>query len=241
MCDSACRFFLGLEVEIGLLTRAYKSALPTAILSILIPFACGAGIAQWVATMDDNKSADLGFTLFLGVAFSFTAFPVLARILSSNRMLATPLGIQALSCAAIDDVLAWCTLALALSLAQGGSALQGLYTALIAVGFILFLIFAMRPLFAWAHRKRLAKNDEMNKTFIASIFLMLCVASWFAQIIGIHAFFGAFAFGIICVPKEGVLHVELAHRLELLIVEFLLPRTKHTNTLSSLSAWNCDR
>lgn len=62
---------------------------------------------------------------------------------------------------------------------------------------------------------------------------MLCVSSWFAQIIGIHAFFGAFAFGIICVPKEGILHVELAHRLELLIVEFLLPRPRtHPSTHS---------
>jgi Kef-type K+ transport system membrane component KefB len=108
-----------------------------------------------------------------------------------------------LSCAAIDDVLAWCTLALTLSYASGGSPINGLYTALIAIGFVLVLVFVVRRVIAYIHQRLIEQNDEMNKTFIATIFFLLCISSWFAEIAGIHAFFGSFAFGAM-VPKVSV-------------------------------------
>lgn len=64
----------------------------------------------------------------------------------------SPTLLQALSCAAIDDVLAWCVLALASSFAKSGSALLGLYTTLLAAAYVLVMIGILRPLLALLHR-----------------------------------------------------------------------------------------
>ena len=79
---------------------------------------------------------------------SFTAFPVLARILASANLLASPIGLMALSTAAIDDVMAWCVLAVVLAYSAGGDVLAGVYTALITIGFVAVQILVVRPLMA---------------------------------------------------------------------------------------------
>ena len=45
------------------------------------------------------------FLMFVGVAVSITAFPVLARILTDQNLMQTRVGLIALSSAAVDDVL----------------------------------------------------------------------------------------------------------------------------------------
>ena len=123
--------------------------LSLAVSSIVAPFGIGLGLASWLWTVDPPTDPAVTFTtfsLFLGTALSFTAFPVLARILSSANLLASPIGLMALSTAAIDDVMAWCVLAVVLAYSAGGSALLGVYTALIAIGFVAFLVVVVGPL-----------------------------------------------------------------------------------------------
>jgi hypothetical protein len=75
-----------------------------------------------------------------------------SRLASNFHILSFSYKKKALGAAAIDDLLAWCTLALALSYASGGSPINGLYTALIAIGFVLVLIFPVRKLLLWVLR-----------------------------------------------------------------------------------------
>jgi Kef-type K+ transport system membrane component KefB len=94
--------------------------------AILFPFLCGALASFWLYDVNGNDNVDrLAFILFLGSAMSFTAFPVLASILQSSRLLANPLGVLTISCAAIDDVTAWCVLAIASSFARSSDPVQG--------------------------------------------------------------------------------------------------------------------
>src|SRR6185503_13056558 len=88
---------------------------------------------------------------FLGVSMSVTAFPVLARILTDRRMQKTPLGVLALTCAAVDDVTAWCLLAFVVSIAKatGESALA---TLALTTLFIAFVLVVLQPLLARAVR-----------------------------------------------------------------------------------------
>ena len=236
-------FFLGLEVDIALLTRNWRAAAPVAITSIIIPFGAGVGISFWFYNIEPTTADQTTFLLFMGTSFSFTAFPVLARLLTSFRLLDAGVGVHTLSIAAIDDVLAWCVLAITLSYAGGGSAVQGVYTMLLVIAFVLVVVFIARPFLMWAglfFAKRTAAAqakgpgaEEFSRDYVALLFFLLACASIWTEIIGVHAFFGAFAFGV-AVPKsldlyahEGIEHyglVEyLAPKIELLVVEFFLP------------------
>ena len=223
-------FFLGLELDPSLFTRYYKSAGPIAIVSVLVPFSLGCALSPLLYTVEDTKADHSTYTLFMGTSLAFTAFPLLARILTAFRLLGTPFGEHVLSIAAIDDVLAWCTLALTLSYAGGATAANGVYTALITAAYLLVLVFVTRPCLLWLSRQLRFQQKvvgELNRDYVCILILCLCASSIWTEITGIHAFFGAFTFGLI-VPKdkpelgESVVDL-LAPKIELIIVEFFLP------------------
>eukprot|EP01012_Entosiphon_sulcatum_P040865 TRINITY_DN545_c0_g1_i1.p1 TRINITY_DN545_c0_g1~~TRINITY_DN545_c0_g1_i1.p1 ORF type:complete len:548 (+),score=103.97 TRINITY_DN545_c0_g1_i1:151-1794(+) len=256
-------FLLGMEVDRKLMKQSFKNSIAIALSSIITPLAVGIGMAKWlylekIDVIDDHHY--IGFMLFVGTAISFTAFPVLARILASAHMQHTELGVKMLAVAAIDDALGWCTLALVLAYSNGGSVVDGVYTALITIGFVLFCAFIMRRVISRIHGRLVKRKDATNQDFIGVMFIMLCLCSWFCEIFHVHAFFGAFVFGII-MPRKGWVEedVTASHhqfsrhiswvehvcpKLELVVVEFFLPlyfansglRTQ-LNTLDTGKMW----
>ena len=223
-------FFLGLELDPTLFTRFYKSAGPIAVVSVLVPFSLGCALSPLLYGVETTVASHTTYTLFMGTSLAFTAFPLLARILTAFRLLGTPFGEHVLSIAAIDDVLAWCTLALTLSYAGGATAANGVYTALITIAYLLVLVFITRPCLLWLSRQLRFQQKvvgELNRDYVCILLLCLCMSAIWTEISGIHAFFGAFTFGLI-VPKdkpevgESVVDL-LAPKIELIIVEFFLP------------------
>ncbi|CAF3245112.1 unnamed protein product [Rotaria socialis] len=128
---------------------------------------------------------------------SSTAFPVLASILTSAKLLSSPIGTLTVSCAAMNNVIGWCSLTLAGTFAKG-SGIAGLWVILISVGYVLFMFIIVR----WSIN-RLA-------------------SSFFCDTLDIHSFFGAFIVGVICL-KSGQFTLELFEKIELITVELLLP------------------
>ena len=116
-------FIVGLEVDLRLIQSRRRVATTVSLSSIALPFGLGAALAvvlypaHSVAGPDAHTVPPLAFALFLGAAMSITAFPVLARILTERRMHRTPVGVLALACAAIDDVVAWSLLAVVVAVA----------------------------------------------------------------------------------------------------------------------------
>jgi Kef-type K+ transport system membrane component KefB len=218
-------FNLGLELDEKLLKKQWKFSFPIACSAILVPYGLGAAISSYlydINSRDGFQDPDYpAFVLFTGAALSFTAFPVLASLLTSTGLLSTPIGISALSCAAIDDVLAWTSLAVASSFAKG-SGIVGLYVFLVAIGWVLFMILLVRPALAKYHEHLMEKDDEMNKTFLVVIIFNLLLAGLFCELLGIHSFFGAFVAGLIS-PKKGKFAHFLFPKIELITNELLLP------------------
>ena len=137
----------------------------------------------------------------------------------------TSLGMLTISIAAIEDIAVWVVLAVASAFSKGDSAIQGLYTLLLTLGFVLIMFLIVSPLLSLLHRYFLRHNDEYNIYLIVSCLLVLVSASLATEVINIHAFFGAFITGLI-IPrrrKQGTIHEFLALRIELFIVEFFLP------------------
>jgi K+:H+ antiporter len=152
------------------------------------------------------------------VAMSITAFPVLARILSDRGMTRTKLGTLALTCAAVDDVTAWCLLAFVVGVVQS-KAQSALAVAVLTLGFIGVMFVAVRPVAA-----RVTRSFERRPSqgAIAMVFCAVLVAALTTEAIGVHAIFGAFLFGVV-LPHDSALARELRQSLENLVTILLLP------------------
>src|SRR5262249_22320807 len=103
-------FLVGLELNLPLLRAKARQAGVISLVSIVVPFGLGLALAPLLfpSLAGDPQISYLSFALYLGLALSITAFPVLARILTDRGLSRTPLGVLALLCAAADDATAWC-------------------------------------------------------------------------------------------------------------------------------------
>lgn len=215
-------FLVGLELDMRSIKRTGRKALAIALCGITVPFLLGIGTSFVLrATICPGVEA-LPFLVFMGVALSITAFPVLARILAELKLLTTDVGRIAMSAAAVNDVAAWILLALAIALSgDNTSPLVSLWVLLCGAAFILFAIFAIRPLLA-AMARRSPEGEPVKELFICITLTLVLACSFVTDTIGIHALFGAFVAGIV-VPKEGPFAGVLTEKIEDLVMSLLLP------------------
>jgi len=215
-------FVVGMELELGDLRRKATAAIMVSHASIVVPFFLGATLSLLVYQSESPaRTSFTPFALFMGIAMSVTAFPVLARILEDRGLSKTTLGGVALTCAAFDDVTAWCLLALVIAIARADAMLPAIITIGFVIAFISLMIFLIRPLLA--RLAKLTSDDERQRRGLAAIILVFVFASALVtEIIGIHALFGAFLAGVVMPATAGVRSM-LKARLETLSLVVLLP------------------
>ncbi|MBX7193895.1 MAG: cation:proton antiporter [Sandaracinaceae bacterium] len=215
-------FLVGLELDARLLRGSSHATMAISHASIVAPFFFGTVLALALYPRYSNDAVSFTtFSLFVGVSMSVTAFPVLARILSDRRIQHTPLGVTAIACAAVDDVTAWCLLALVSGVAT--AQLDGTLVTLAEVlGFLAFMLLVARPLLAKLAAHEETKTGPVSLDVLAIVFAALLLSAVATEAIGIHALFGAFLVGAL-LPHEGRLASEVRHRLEDVVVVLLLP------------------
>ncbi|VVA38449.1 PREDICTED: cation/H(+) antiporter [Prunus dulcis] len=215
-------FLIGLELDIRAIRRTGKKSLGIAVAGITLPFVLGV-FTSFVLRSTVSKGVSQGpFLVFIGVALSITAFPVLARILAELKLLTTDVGRIAMSAAAINDVAAWILLALAIALTgTNTSPLVSVWVLLCGAGFVGFCIFALRPLLAIMAR-RSPDGEPVKELYICITLSLVLAASFVTDTIGIHALFGAFVVGIV-VPKDGPFAGVLIEKIEDLVSGLFLP------------------
>jgi Kef-type K+ transport system membrane component KefB len=195
-------FLIGWEFDRRLLARRKSMAASVSLSSIAFAFGLGAALATFLYSHhSDDHVPFLTFALFLGAAMSITAFPVLARILAERRLTNTRVGALALASAAIDDVLAWSLLAFITAIATARDGSDLLQVVVLSAGYVAVMAFVVRPLLAVVVRRltRERSSPYLVAVVVAGVFLSSYATTW----IGIHAIFGAFAFGIV-MPREPV-------------------------------------
>ncbi|KAL3645706.1 Cation/H(+) antiporter 18 [Castilleja foliolosa] len=215
-------FLVGLELDPKSLRRTGKKALSIALAGISLPFALGIG-TSFVLRATISKGVDQApFLIFMGVALSITAFPVLARILAELKLLTTDVGRMAMSAAAVNDVAAWILLGLAVSLSGAGrSPIVSLWVFLCGFGFISLCIFVCPPIFRWVAR-RCPEGEPVDEIYVCATLAAVLAAGFVTDMIGIHALFGAFVVGVL-VPKEGAFAGALVEKVEDLVSGLFLP------------------
>ncbi len=190
-------FVIGMELDLKVLQNRAKEAIVISHASIVIPFALGIGLAYFVYfKFAPEGVAFLPFALFMGIALSITAFPVLARIVQERGIHKTKLGAIVITCAAADDITAWCLLAAVIAIVKAGTFVSSLYIIGLAVAYVLVMLFVVKPFLKKIGELYGTKNS-LNKPVVAIFFLTLIISSYCTEIIGIHALFGAFMTGVI--------------------------------------------
>jgi Kef-type K+ transport system membrane component KefB len=213
-------FQVGLELNGELLRERAHQTVAISHASIVAPFLIGATFALYLyPRLSTSDVPFTSFALFLGVSMSITAFPVLARILTDLRISRTPLGIMALTCAATDDVTAWCLLAFVVGVAQaqiGGA----LIVLALTVVYIAGMYFIVRSLVArWLSY---AGDQPVTNSQIAVGLIALLVSSLMTEWIGIHAIFGAFLLGAV-IPHDSKLAQTFSQKIDTLTAVLFLP------------------
>lgn len=215
-------FIIGMEVDIKILSNRAHDAVLISHSAIVIPFFLGTTMAFFLyKSYAPDAITFVPFALFMGIAMSITAFPVLARIIQERGLTKTYLGSMAITCAAVDDVTAWCILALVIALVKSGELSGAASTIVLATAYISFMIIVIRP-FMNRIGGIFDTKENLNKSVIALIFLVLLFSSWISEIIGIHALFGAFLAGAI-MPQKFQFKQVVTEKIEDVAMVLLLP------------------
>jgi Kef-type K+ transport system membrane component KefB len=216
-------FLIGMELDYEHLYRERATAILASGMSILLPFAMGALLAHSLRIrFAPHGIGSIPFVLFLGIAMSITAFPVLARILEERNLQGTALGTTAILCAAVDDVVAWTLLAFALALTGGEQdAPSSLLLRLSGLLIYLFLMIAvLRPLGAYLARRQ--NKPVLSLELLGVVVAGVLLSAAATDKIGVHPLFGAFLAGV-CFPRVPQWQLALRERLDMLVSVLLLP------------------
>jgi Kef-type K+ transport system membrane component KefB len=214
-------FLVGLEVDRGQLRGKVAQAAAISNASVALPMLLGIAIALPLYKLVGPQKKFVAFAIFMGVAMSITAFPVLARILSERRMLKRPVGALAIACAAIDDVTAWFLIALATTIAVSGTFGDVAKTIGEAVAFTLVMALVVRRIIA----RMATAFDEVGRMpsgWFAAIIIAVLLSAYVTETINIAFIFGGFIMGMI-MPRHARMNEELTRRIDDFVVTLLLP------------------
>lgn len=215
-------FVIGMELDLKALKNKANDAVVISHASIIFPFSLGIGLAYFIyLQFAPTGVAFLSFALFLGIAMSITAFPVLARIVQERGIHKTKLGTIVITCAAADDITAWCILATVIAIVKAGSFVSSLYIIGLAILYVFLMLKIVKP---FLERVGELKNSRqsLSKPVVAIFLLTLIISAYTTEIIGIHALFGAFMTGAI-MPDNAKFRRIIIEKIEDVSVILLLP------------------
>ncbi|KAK9388026.1 Sodium/hydrogen exchanger family-domain-containing protein [Lipomyces mesembrius] len=221
-------FLVGLEVDISLVLKNLRTAGSVALAGMALPFGLGVAVSYGLYRtyhVADNVAGPVSFglyALFIGVAMAITAFPVLARILTELKLLSTNVGTVVLSAGVSNDIVGWVLLALTVALVNASSGIVALWVVLVSCGWILFLLFIVKPIFRYAARRSGSLDTGPTQFMMIFTFVIVLVSAFFTSIIGVHPIFGGFLAGMV-VPHERVFAVGVTEKIEDIISLLFLP------------------
>jgi len=215
-------FIIGMELDLNVLRNKAHDAVVISHASIVIPFTLGISLAYFLYLFHPPTNVEfLSYSLFIGISMSITAFPVLARIIQERGLQKSKLGAMAITCAAADDITAWCILAVVIAIVKAGDFASALYTIGLAVAYVLIMIKIVRPFLMRVGEVKGSK-EGLSKPVVAIFFIVLLLSAYATEVIGIHALFGAFMAGAI-MPEGSRFRTAFIEKIEDVSTLLLLP------------------
>jgi Kef-type K+ transport system membrane component KefB len=215
-------FIIGMEIDFRTLRAKATEALLVSHVSMVFPYFLGVLLGYFLFDAFAPKGVTfLAFGLFMGISMSITAFPVLARILQERNMTKTPVGKVAIISAAVGDITAWGLLPFVIAISRAGDIMHAWSAIILVVALILVMFLIVRPTLQKLSTKYF-EDGNLHSAFIAIVFLTILASAYLAEIIGVHALFGAFLAGC-AMPDNHSLRGVFAKRIEDVSVLLLLP------------------
>ncbi|KAF8638567.1 hypothetical protein AX17_002110 [Amanita inopinata Kibby_2008] len=217
-------FLVGLEIDARVIKRNVFSSAAVSVAGLLVPLGLGAALGIGIYREFINPTVNFGhFLLFTAVAVGITAFPVLCRILTELKLLDTKVGVVVLAAGVGNDVVGWILLALTVALVNASSGLTALWVLLASAGYTVLLLYPGRWAFVWLARRTGSLDQGSPTAFMMTVTLLVVfISSFYTNIIGVHAIFGAFLAGLI-IPHENGFAISLVEKLEDLVSILFLP------------------
>jgi Kef-type K+ transport system membrane component KefB/mannitol/fructose-specific phosphotransferase system IIA component (Ntr-type) len=190
----------GLEVNLAIVRRRGRSALLTSILGIAMPLAGGVLLGVLLPDSDlvrpDHRTL---FALFMGVALSISALPVIAKTLLDLGLFKTDVGLLVMAAAMVNDLVGWLAFSVLLGPMRGGSLdpwSVGRSVGL-TVGFLIVALLVGRPLLGRLIVRLQADHHSGPRRVLSLIILLALFGASFTEWIGIHAVFGGLVVGVV--------------------------------------------
>lgn len=217
-------FCVGMELDVAQVRQRAATAVLVSHASIVLPYLLGVGLAIFLYQGYAQPGASFtSFALFMGISMSITAFPVLASILKERKLTKTPLGSMAITCAAVDDVTAWCILAFVVAIVRATSVASALLNLGLVLAFLALMLFVIKPLLPrWLGGCSQLEQSDLTRPMLTIALGVMLAAALTTEVIGIHSLFGAFLSGVV-MPKTGGFREKLDMRVENFSSVLLLP------------------
>lgn len=235
-------FAVGMELSLNDIKTQFTDSLVLSHAGIFIPFLLSLPLSYFIYPHVNMEGTlpFIPFTLFVGIAMSITAFPVLARIISEQGLSGKPLGKLALSTAAMGDISAWLFLAAIMAITQNGNILSSVYNLIFLLAYLGVMFGLIRPLFK-IMGKIYDNTEVVNRTMVGFIFILLIISSYATELLSMHALFGAFIMGLVMPEDDKFRHI-ITQKVEdvslmLFLPLFFVSSGLHTHLGLIDSAW----
>lgn len=215
-------FIVGLELNLDVIKQHGRTAALVSLSGIIGPVLLGVFASTLIFHRGDMFEPGVKMPvamMFLGASMCVTAFPVLSRIIEEKGITRTKVGSLTLAAGAIDDVVAWIILAFVLTVLKENVQIA----SFAVVGGVLFVGFVLtfgRRFFAWMGRQ-VEQLGHLSHTTFSVTLLVLILAAFYTDYIGIYAVFGSFLLGA-TIPR-GLYSDGLRKKIEPVTVGLLVP------------------
>ncbi|KAK1403861.1 Cation/H(+) antiporter 15 [Heracleum sosnowskyi] len=214
-------FLVGIEMDIFHSFRVEGRSIAIAVVSMILPFAISCCTSYILENHIPKELNNGKFIIFLALAASVSAFQLLSRVLVELKILNTEIGRIAMQSSFLNDVFSWFAVIIFLVVAKNDNmSASPVWVIICSVAFILFFIFVIRPAL-WLLIRRTPEGKSFSELSISLILAGVMLAGFVSEVIGVHAIFGAFIFGLV-IPSGPLVQV-LVERLEDIVTGILLP------------------
>jgi Kef-type K+ transport system membrane component KefB len=192
-------FQIGLEFDFSYLREKQTRAavFSVSVAGIILPLALGWLIGGWSHESLASGINPLGYRLFLAVALSITAIPVLGRILMELGITKTRLGAIAITAAAMDDVTGWTLLAIVSALATSDFSMEAFVTQVgLLLAYLAVCHFAFRPLLKRLVDRFIGASEHLPHDLLAFIITLVFISGLITYKLGVFTIFGGFIVGV---------------------------------------------
>jgi Kef-type K+ transport system membrane component KefB len=196
-------FSVGYELDRGVLRQRMRAVPYVAAAGFVAPMLLGVGstvvFAGWYSATSESHAPRISFVLFVAVALSITAVPVLAEIIRERGLVGSVPGVVAMTSAGVMDALGWLALAAAILQVGGGTRRPWPVTVTLLAGYVLVMVVVLRPLLRYLVRR--AKGALAQ--WLPVVTALAMGSAWFTGVLGLHVIFGAFLAGMVMPRRPG--------------------------------------